>query len=133
MTSDAEPRGDTLPLAVFVGAIVVGAVGVLAGLLLFSGSDDEADATPAVLDTRAVTIEISDFRYGPPNLSLPAGATVTWLNRDAAPHDSAARDGTWDTELLQRNEEFALTFDEPGTWEYFCTIHPYMTATLTVL
>ena len=38
----------------------------------------------------------------------------------------------WETDLLQRDEASVVTFDEPGTWEYYCTIHPYMTATLTV-
>ena len=133
MTSDApEPRSNTLPLAVFVGAIVVLAVGVLAGLLLSPGSGNDEDATPTVLDDLAVAIEISGFRYMPPNLSVPVGATVTWANRDEAPHDSEARDKTWETSLLQRDEESVITFDERGTWEYFCTIHPYMTATLTV-
>ncbi|NIO13962.1 MAG: copper-binding protein, partial [Xanthomonadales bacterium] len=49
-----------------------------------------------------------------------------------APHDSEARDGTWGTNLLQKDDESAITFDEPGEWEYFCTIHPYMTAILAV-
>ncbi len=133
MTSDApEPQANTLPLAVFVGAIVVLAVGVLAGLALSSGSGSDEDATPTVLDDLAVTIEISGFRYQLPNLSVPVGATVTWVNRDTAPHDSEARDKTWRTSLLQRDEESVITFDEPGTWEYYCTIHPFMTATLTV-
>ncbi len=133
MTSDApKPRANTLALAVFVGAIVVLAVAVLAGLALSSGSGNDEEATPTVLDDLAVTIEIIGFQYRPPNLSVPVGATVTWVNRDVAPHDSAARDGTWVTDLLQRDEESVVTFDEPGTWEYYCTIHPYMTATLTV-
>ncbi len=133
MTSDApKTRGNMLALAVFVGAIVVLAVAVLAGLALSSGSGNDEDATPTVLDELAVTIEIIGFQYRPPNLSVPVGATVTWVNLDVAPHDSEARDGTWETDLLQRDEESVITFDEPGTWEYYCTIHPYMTATLTV-
>ncbi|MCH7488756.1 MAG: cupredoxin family copper-binding protein [Chloroflexi bacterium] len=133
MTSDApKPRANTLALAVFAGAITVLAVAVLVGLALSSGSGNDEDATPTVLDDLAVTIEIIGFQYRPPNLSVPVGATVTWLNLDVAAHDSAARDGMWETVLLQRDEEFAVTFDEPGTWDYYCTIHPYMTATLTV-
>ena len=132
MSDGPEPRASTLPLAVFVGAIVVLAVGVLGGLLLSSGSANDEDVTATVIDDLEVTIEIDGFRYRPPNLSVPVGATVTWVNRDTAPHDSAARDGMWETDLLQRDEEAAITFDEPGTWEYYCTIHPYMTATLTV-
>ncbi len=133
MTSDApEPRANTLALAVFVSAIVVLAVAVLAGLALSSGSGNDEGATPTVIDDLSVTIEIDGFRYRPPNLSLPVGATVTWVNRDTAPHDSEARDETWGTDLLQKDEESVITFDEPGTWEYYCTIHPYMTATLTV-
>jgi plastocyanin len=133
MTSDApKPRANTLPLAVFVGAIVVLTVAVLAGLALSSGSGNDEDATPTVIDGLSVTIEIIGFQYRPPNLSVPVGATVTWVNLDVAAHDSAARDGRWETDLLQREEESVVTFDEPGTWEYYCTIHPYMTATLTV-
>ena len=132
MSDAPEPRANTLPLAVFVGAVVVLAVGVLAGLALSSGSGNDEDATPTVLDDLAVTIDIRDFRYRPPNLSVPVGATVTWVNGDEAPHDSKARDKTWGTNLLQRDEESVITFDEAGTWEYYCTIHPYMTATLTV-
>ena len=133
MTADApEPRANTLPLAVFVGSIVVLAVAVLGGLLLSSGSASDEDATPTVIDDLAVTIEISDFRYQPPNLSVPVGATVTWVNGDEAPHNAKARDGEWGTDLLQREEESVITLDEVGTWEYYCTIHPFMTATLTV-
>ncbi len=133
MTDDVPgPRANTLPLAVFAGAIVVLAVGVLAGLLFSSSSGNDEDATPTVLDELAVTIEIRGFRFHPPNLSVPRGANVTWVNHDEAPHDSEARDGTWGTDLLQRDDEGAITFDEPGEWEYFCTIHPYMTAILAV-
>jgi len=131
-TETPEPRANTLPLAVFVGAIVVLAVAVLGGLLLSSGSANDENATPTVIDDLAVTIEIDGFRYRPPNLSVPVGATVTWVNRDKAPHHQEARDKTWKTNLLQRDEESVITFDEPGTWEYYCTIHPFMTATLTV-
>ncbi len=133
MTAETpEPRANRLPLAVFVGSIVVLAVAVLAGLAFSSGSGDDAAATPTVIDDLAVTIEISDFRFQPPNLSVPAGATVTWVNHDEAPHDSEARAGRWGTGLLKRDEEHSVTFDQPGTWAYYCTIHPYMTATLTV-
>jgi plastocyanin len=127
-----EPLANTLPLAVFAGAIVVLAVAVLLGLALSSGSGNDDDATPTVLDDQTVTIEIIGFQYRPPNLSVPVGATVTWVNLDVAAHDSVARDGRWETDLLQREEESVVTFDEPGRWEYYCTIHPYMTATLTV-
>ena len=133
MTSDApKPRANTLALAVFAGAITVLAVAVLVGLALSSGSGNDEDAPPTVLDDLAVTTELIGVLYRQPNRSVPVGATVTWLNLDVAAHDSAARDGMWETVLLQHDEEFAVTFDEPGTWDYYCTIHPYMTATLTV-
>ena len=133
MTSDApKPLANTLPLAVFAGAIMVLAVAVLLGLALSPGSGNDEDATPTVLNDQTVTIEIIGFQYRPRNLSVPVGATVTWLNLDVAAHDSVARDGRWETDLLQREEESVVPFDGRGTWEYYCTIHPYMTATLTV-
>jgi plastocyanin len=121
-----------LPLAIFVGAIAIITTGLLAGLLLSAGGGGDADATPTVLDDTEVSIDIRDFEFQPPNVSVPAGATVTWVNHDAEPHDATARDDSWRTDTLGQDESESLTFDEPGTWDYYCTIHPYMEAVLTV-
>ena len=77
-----------------------------------------------------VTIEGFAFEAG--NLEVPVGATVTWTNEDSAPHDATARDADWKTERLSNGESDTLTFDNPGSYDYYCSIHPSMKARLVV-
>lgn len=88
--------------------------------------------TPAIFDTAEVTIEIRDFDYFPRDATVEAGAEVTWVNRDSAPHTATDEDGTWDTGVLREDESGTLSFDQAGEFEYYCTLHPSMKATLTV-
>jgi plastocyanin len=125
---------------------VVGLVGLLliAGLLMGSamgghmgggmmwGRSGGGPQTPVADAGTDVGVEIRDFEYLPRDLTIDAGATVTWTNYDGAPHTSSDRDGGWDTGRLNKDQSGALTFDEPGAYSYFCTYHPYMKATLTV-
>ena len=83
-----------------------------------------------------VTSEIVDFKLE--NLTVKAGTSIVWKNLDGAPHNATsggppAGDGEWDTADLGKDESAKpITFNETGTFDYFCTIHAYMTATLTV-
>jgi plastocyanin len=77
-------------------------------------------------------VSIENFAFNPPNISVAPGTTVTWVNNDTVPHTTTASDGTWDSETLQPGESFSFTFDTPGTFPYFCEIHPFMTGTVTV-
>ena len=83
-----------------------------------------------------VTSEIADLTLE--DLTIKAGTTVVWKNLDSVPHTatsgaSPAADGDWGTDVLGRDQSAeGITFTEAGTFAYFCTIHPNMTATLTV-
>ena len=77
-------------------------------------------------------VSIRDYAYEPVNLRVPVGATITWTNHDGAPHDARAKDGSWTTDMLTRGEKDSITFDTPGDYEYYCTVHPDMIARLTV-
>jgi len=81
--------------------------------------------------------------YGPGNITVKAGTTVTFKNHDAIDHtatgtndgtnvSSPAPNNTFDTGLLKIGEEKQVTFDKAGTFHYFCSIHPFMRGTLTV-
>ena len=106
-------------------------------LLSACGGGDEA-ATPSEEGGPMVTVETFDFQPDP--LVVPAGTTITFLNRDAIDHTVTA--GTrenptpevFDGELPEQGSTFELTLDEAGTYDYFCEIHPGpgMTATITV-
>lgn len=80
----------------------------------------------------SVDVSIQDFAFSPGNLEIRVGATVTWRNSDSAPHDATARGGAWRTERLSEDESDSLTFNEPGDYDYYCTIHPGMEARLRV-
>jgi plastocyanin len=79
-----------------------------------------------------MTIEIRDFDYFPRELTVESGTTITWVNRDTVPHDAADEGGAWGTAMLKQDESDTLTYDTPGVYQYLCTIHPDMKATLTV-
>jgi len=63
---------------------------------------------------------------------VPRGAEVTWVNDDKAPHTATERASVWDTRVLSEGESATLTFERPGTYNYYCTIHPYMAGSVTV-
>jgi plastocyanin len=92
----------------------------------------KADAVATVIDDLEFTIEIPGYEFDPSNVSVPVGASITFENTHAARHNAKARDDSWGTEDLDKGESQTLTFDTPGTWEYICSIHPYMEGVLTV-
>ena len=92
---------------------------------------DTADQPLTQADGDA-TVAIDGFAFSPGNLLIPLGGTVTWTNRDAAPHDATARDGSWSTPTIRRGGSAAVSFRQAGEFAYYCTIHPSMKARLTV-
>jgi len=63
---------------------------------------------------------------------LGSGAVITWLNDDNVDHTATDKNSAWDSTIIHSEESETLTLDTPGTYNYYCTIHPYMTGTLTV-
>ena len=84
--------------------------------------------TASAADT---TVEIVDFAFTPSTTTIEVGDSVTWINRDSAPHD-ATGDG-WSTPLLLEGESASVTFDAAGTFAYICSVHPDMTGSVTVV
>lgn len=80
-----------------------------------------------------VTVSIQDFFFDSAELTVEPGTTVQWVNEGEAPHDATSTDGgPLASGTLQTGETFSFTFEEAGTYEYFCSIHPDMTASVTV-
>jgi len=106
---------------------------VTAGLLVACDGDRDTSGDPLTVGGMEETVVIEDFKFKPGNLQVPAGASVTWENRDSAPHDATDDDGEWETERLGEDDADTLTFDTPGEYTYHCSIHPNMKAKLTVV
>jgi plastocyanin len=79
-----------------------------------------------------VEVKIDNFNFMPGDLTVAAGTTVTWVNHDDVPHTVRSTDGAIKSKALDTDDKFSMTFDKPGTYEYFCSIHPKMTAKVIV-
>lgn len=86
------------------------------------------DQSPAAISE----IKIDNFSFGPQTITVPFGATVTWINRDDIPHTSVSTEGVFKSKVMDTDEKFTYTFTKPGTYRYYCTIHPKMTGTVVV-
>lgn len=78
-------------------------------------------------------VNIENFTFGPAALTVPAGSTVTWINKDDIPHIVAATDGKgFKSPVLDTDEKFVHMFAQPGRYNYYCSIHPKMTGKVIV-
>lgn len=98
------------------------------GLVLASGKASAQDHE----------VEIRDFAFEPATLTVQVGDTVTWINYDTMPHNAAATDGTFQTEVVTGSADgvvsgsYTFTADDVGTHEYICNVHPDMEGTIVV-
>src|SRR4029078_3252696 len=87
---------------------------------------------PPVVQNRAVSVTIDNFVFGPERLTVKAGTTVTWTNRDDIPHTVASKDKLFKSKVMDSDESYSFTFTTPGEYSYFCSLHPHMTGTIVV-
>ena len=91
-----------------------------------------AAAKPALAAPGDAMVTIQNFDFSPMNVTVPAGASVTWRNLDEEPHTVTALDGQFRSGALDSGDSYTFKFAKPGVYRYLCTIHPRMTATVTV-
>jgi len=127
---------------------------MLAALLLVACGDDDSETTTTTEDAatapvageaaedapapsgdavRSAKVEIVDFAYSPDPVTIEAGGKVIWQNMDSAPHTATADDGSFDTGDLEEGKLKSESFKDPGTYPYFCEIHPDMKGTVEVV
>jgi amicyanin len=87
---------------------------------------------PGVARAGDVAVQIDDFAFSPPSLTVKAGTTVTWRNKDDIPHTVASSTRAFKSKALDTDDSFSFTFNEPGSYAYFCSLHPHMTGTIVV-
>jgi len=85
-----------------------------------------------VAATAPAVVKIGNFTFGPEVLTVAPGTTVTWVNEDDIPHTVAASDKSFRSKVMDTDDRFSMTFAKPGTYEYFCSIHPHMTGKVVV-
>jgi plastocyanin len=83
--------------------------------------------------TAAAAVSIDNFTFSPQQLTVKAGTTVTWTNKDDIPHGIAATGNTFKrSAAMDTDDNYSFTFTTPGTYQYFCYIHPHMTGMIVV-
>jgi plastocyanin len=122
-----------------VVAIVGAALIIATGVLLIAHNDQgtENSAAQSAPANGVGHVQIKDFVYAPATITVSAGTTVTFTNDDSAPHTatsgpSPTPDGVFDTGTLTKDDSKTVKLTKPGTFAYYCDIHPFMKATVTV-
>ena len=111
-------------------AISAAPIGAAVGSVLAGGVLLAQAQSPA---GKAVAVSIDNFTFNPPTLTVKAGTTVTWTNKDDIPHGIAATGNAFKrSNALDTDDSYSFTFTTPGTFQYFCYIHPHMTGTIVV-
>ncbi len=112
--------------------ILVLAAPVVAAAVLLISSARGLTASAEQAQASNVEVKIDNFSFGPATLTVAAGTTVTWTNRDDIPHTVVSDDKVFKSKVLDTDEKFSFTFTKPGTYGYFCSIHPKMTGKVVV-
>jgi len=100
----------------------------------FARHEEEIKQTTAlqINQTEKDQINIVNFSFTPPTLTIPIGTKVTWVNHDDEPHIVRNTDKRFVSPVLDTDDKFSYTFTTPGTYAYYCSIHPVMTAKIIV-
>ncbi|HEU5048229.1 MAG TPA: cupredoxin family copper-binding protein [Rickettsiales bacterium] len=98
---------------------------IRAAIIILMTSSSQAWAKDTV-------IEIKNHQFTPAAITVTAGTTVIWINKDDDPHTVLAKGGVFHSAALDTNDKYSYTFTKPGTYKYLCTMHPVMTGSIIV-
>ena len=106
--------------------VVAMLLGPVVGALLAFG----AVAAQEAKDPNVVTID--NFTFTSPELTVPVGTTVKWVNHDDIPHNVINKDKVFRSKALDTDDSYSFTFASAGTYDYFCGLHPHMQGKIIV-
>jgi plastocyanin len=117
-------------------ALLVGIAIPLAGCGGGGGTDSTSAASTdsaSASGSGAQAVTIVDYTYEPARISVPAGTTVQFTNRDSTPHTATSKQsGAFETGSIDTGKSGTVTLAEPGTYAYYCAFHPFMKGTIEV-
>jgi plastocyanin len=100
--------------------------------LLFAASIVTTLALTAPASAADMEVKIDNFTFNPERITVKAGTTVTWINGDDIPHTVVATTKAFKSKTLDTDDKFSFTFTTAGSYEYFCSLHPHMKASIMV-
>ena len=113
-----------LAAAALSGALVGAATGAVVVMWPATGR--------SAAETAATEVKIDNFTFAPERINVAVGTTVTWRNEDDIPHTVASSTRLFKSKALDTDDSFSFTFATPGIYDYFCSLHPQMKATIVV-
>jgi plastocyanin len=122
----------TAAVFLVLGAIVLGGCSLYGSPSASNSMPGNMPNTPSASSTPVSTnmINIQNFAFSPQTITVAKGATVTWTNNDSASHQIKSQ--TFNSNLLGKGQTFSFTFNDSGTFDYSCAIHPSMTGKIVV-
>ena len=115
-----NPLGSAIILFVLCMTVIAGTEG-------FMHTAAAAETGPAPAE-----IKIDNFSFTPATLTVQPGTKVTWANRDDIPHNIVSSEQKFKSKPLDTDDAYSFTFNEPGTYQYFCGLHPKMVGKVVV-
>jgi plastocyanin len=112
-------------------SVIVILVVVAVAVVLYQGYYGPGQPAPQPGENQ---VNIQDFAYAPESVTVSVGTTITWTNHDSVDHTVTTSSGpeSFDSGNISPGDTFQYTFNTAGTYEYYCTIHPYMSGTVIV-
>lgn len=120
---------------------LLGAVLILATGVVFVAHDEQSvdtqEQSAAEPEKAGDKVQIKDFLFKPESITIALGANITFTNKDSAPHTATSGpslnpDGVFDTDILTKDQSKTVKLTKTGTFAYYCTLHPFMKATVIV-
>jgi plastocyanin len=106
----------------FARNIALGAIGLLVAAAIAASPVRAED----------LQVKIDNFTFNPQQITVKAGTTVVWTNHDDIPHIVVSKTMLFKSNALDTDDKFSFTFATPGSYEYFCSLHPHMTGSIVV-
>ena len=114
---------------ILISKIVIAAL--LSGFSLSASTGEMKDTSANGIGQNK--IEIKDFAFNPQTITVKSGEKITWINRDEEPHTVVSVGKKFQRSSgLDTDQEFSIIAGAPGTYEYFCSVHPKMTGTIVI-
>lgn len=110
----------------FVGVM---AAAITLGLVLFLLQRTSVGSN---VEPSAIEVQVDNFSFGPETLTVPVNSAVIWVNKDDVPHTITSTDGLFKSKALDTDDKYSYTFTQPGTYSYYCSIHPKMMGKVVV-
>jgi plastocyanin len=119
-------------VAVMASAALVGCDDAAARREQAAKAQSSATVPSATRPSAISSVMIDNFSFNPPQITIAAGTRVTWTNHDDVPHTVTADDHKFSSGALETDQQFSRVFDTPGTYSYYCAVHPHMTGKVIV-